>query len=265
MKSCAARYTALVLFAAAAVCGLAPHVASAADAPTQDCCAYPTLPAHARSLGEFVPQGWAIEAQARGVLDEGRHPAVAFILHANGTARLPAMLPRILAVALQTPDGSLDLVVQNHTLLPRLSEDDARWRSYTLGERDSVPARPQAPPLDFHRGALRVRLFEDDDRGPLASHDQTFAFRLKGGTFLLIGYDDSFITGHLGAGGWSIDFLTRKATLTTGDSCAGRAEDVQHCRWRAHPETLKPAPLLSIEDVGDALDFRPQDLFPWNG
>lgn len=230
---------------------------------TPDCCAYPELPAHAASLEQLVPPGWSIETQARGAFDKESRPAVALVLHdapVAATPARPAGVPRILAVALQNPDGSYDLTVQNHTLIPRLSEQD-RY-DYHLGagkpEKDV-----EIPGLDFHRGALRVRLFAEFDTGSAAEDDRTYTFRLVGGRLLLIGYDSSFVLYSLESGAWSIDFLTRKISLTSGESCAGRSDVIRHCRWRTSWKDLKAGPLLTIDEVGNGLsDFEPENLWP---
>lgn len=69
-----------------ALIALAVSAAPAAASAASSRCAYPTLPAHARSIEQFVPTGWRIESRVRGVLEEGKRPAVAFILHAASQA-----------------------------------------------------------------------------------------------------------------------------------------------------------------------------------
>lgn len=59
-----------------ALIALAVSAAPAAASAASSRCAYPTLPAHARSIEQFVPTGWRIESQVHGVLDEGKRPAV---------------------------------------------------------------------------------------------------------------------------------------------------------------------------------------------
>lgn len=225
---------------------------------------YPTLPAHVQAVEQLVPPGWSVETRASGILDEGRRPAVALVLHATSAQAAPdypETAPRLLVVAVRGAEGGYDVALQNHTLMPQLTADDLKFHGYDLGRR--AQGGGEVPGLDFHKGTLRVRLYEwctchipDDDR--------TYTFRLQGGKFMWIGYDSQVVNSHLESAAWSIDFLTRKISLTSGESCAGRADVLKHCRWKEDWAALKPGPLQSIEEVGSGLSFEPQLLWPEN-
>jgi hypothetical protein len=211
------------------------------------CCSYPSLPAHARTIEQFIPAGWSIETQSGGALEEGHHEAVALLLRPSKTGAADATLPRILAVVETASDGTYDLVLQNHTLIPRLSDELADKIDYDL------KGGPQ-----LQGGSLRITVNRSIMVGPTAEADRTFIFRRISDRFVLIGYDERFVTYRLETGGVSINYLTNKFSRTTGENCAGRKDVVKRCRFNTTWHELKPAPLLSIEQVDDGFAFDPK-------
>lgn len=94
-------------------------------------------------------------------------------------------------------------------------------------------------------------------RGPTAALNPTYTFRFKRDRLLLIGFDSTGVNYSLVSYGVTINHLTGKASRTIGESCAGRDEVLDKCRWRTEPAPFERGPLLSIDEVGDGLDFNP--------
>jgi hypothetical protein len=242
---------------------LANSAPDATGPSAAECCSYPTLAPHVRTEKEWVPAGWVVEATAQGILEEGRRSAVALILRDDTAAQPdspPDTRPRLLVVGFLASAGGYDLALQNHTLLPRLTRDQALRYEYELGRRKEDGS--EAPGVDFHHGTLRVRLYFAFSGGMTAEDDRTYSFRVKDGRLLWIGYDSSVVGSDLGSAAWSVDFNSGKISLTSGDSCAGRLDVIKHCRWRTTWRSFQPKPLLSIEEVGSGLEFKPQELWP---
>lgn len=211
---------------------------------------YPTIIPHSATLDGFVPKGWRIESQAQGVLEPSHQPAVAFLLH-KGSGDDESD-PRLLAVALEKPNGSFDLILQNHTFIPRLTHPAAN---------DPGPDYSGDPKVEIKRGALRIYLSENWSMGSNSDMDHVFTFRFDGRRFLLIGYQYFAVTQSLDTGKVSINYLTHKLSRSRGADCAGREDVVKHCRWNTTWKAWPARPLLSIEDIGNGLDFDPGDVW----
>jgi len=223
--------------------------ATAPKAEPASCCAYPPIAAHARTIEEFVPTGWSIEAESRGTLDEDHRDAISLLLRSTARAKsdvAPSTLPRILAVVERANDGSYDLVLQNHALIPRLENKVARDVDYDLKRGPQILG-----------GVLKVKINRSIMVGSTAEVDQTFTFRRSNGRFVLIGYDEGFVTYHQDTGSVSVNYLTNKFSRTVGVNCAGRKDVVKRCKPNTTWQGLKPAPLLSIDQVGNGFAFHP--------
>lgn len=224
-----------------------------------NCCTYPVLPKHAQSIDGLVPAGWRIEIQERGLLNGDRRTAVALVLRSANPAYLEKngdnTNPRILAVAFVNADGSYELALQNHTLIPRPSAD--REFDYNLG--DTVKGQEQKGLL-FVRGALAVNINENFYAGPSASLLQTFVFRFRNGNFELIGYDRIGVAVYGAELIQSYNFLTRRKSSAHGEGCAGSIQSIkENCRFKTIWTELPPDPLMTIEDVGNSLEFAPEE------
>jgi len=213
---------------------------------------YPALPREAASAEGFVPPGWQLEAQARGDLNGDGKADLAFVLHATDPKNVVAnpdglgvksldTNPRILAAAFARVSGDgYDLVLENHALIPRRTDpvmDDPF---------DSVAASG----LEVARGTLRLRLGVFASAGSWGMSNMTWTFRWQTGRFELIGYDRT--DTNRGSGeieGLSVNYLTRRAKRTVGSI----ESDAEKTRW----ETLARGPLLSLDEVGDGLEFDP--------
>ena len=212
---------------------------------------YPALPRQAASAEGFVPPGWQLEAQAKGDLNGDGAEDLALVLHAtdpNNVVANPDGLgvdkldtnPRILAVVFARNAG-YELALENHALIPRRTDpvmDDPF---------DSVAASG----LEVARGTLRLRLGVFASAGSWSMSTIATTFRWQNGRFELIGYDRT--ETNRGSGeieGLSINYLTRRAKRSQGTI----ESDAEKSRW----ETLPRGPLLSLDEVGDGLEFDPE-------
>ena len=206
---------------------------------------YPRLAPSASSAKGFVPSGWRLEAQAEGDLDEDGTADLAMVL--RGTD--PALVvrneglgdpefdtnPRILAVALSR-GGQYELVVQNHTLIPR--------------REDPVVEDPfEESGIEIQRRTLRVRLSFFMSAGGWETSTSTFTFRTYGGRQLrLIGFSRDTRQRNTGAiSAVSANFLTGRARVET----APHDEAKRRTLWKSIPTHLLP-----IEKISNGLEFR---------
>lgn len=240
-----------VLSAAAAllVC-FAATTAQALDAPAAS---YPSLPRQAAAAEGFVPPGWRLETKVEGDLNGDGKPDLALVLRdtdarnvvANPDGLGPDSLdtnPRILAVAFARAGGGYALALENHTLIPRHTDP-------VLDDPFDSIARSG---LEVARGTLRLRLGVFASAGGWSMATIATTFRWQNGRFELIGYDRT--ETNRGSGeidGLSINYLTRKAKRTRGTI----ESDAETARW----ETLPRRPLLGLDEVGDGLEFDPDN------
>lgn len=222
-----------------------------------NCCAYPVLPTHASALADFVPSGWRIEIEGRGALNGDSRTAVAFVLRSTNAAyvtKLSNTNPRILAVAFTNPDGSYELALQNHTLIPRPT--DTRDFDYELG---NASKGNEQKGLSFKRGMLRVAINENIYVGPSAGVYRTFTFRYRGARFELVGYDSTGIGTSNEEIVDSYNFLTRRKNTAKGEGCVGNLEDIQkYCQYKTVWTDIPNGPLLTLDNIGSGLEFSPQ-------
>lgn len=227
-------------------------LASAASAQLADppAVTYPTLPATAANAKGFVPNGWRLEARATGDLDGDGKADLAFVIHdADKRNVLPNpdgigdnpfdTNPRILAVAFGAGAGQpYRLALQNSTLIPRRDNP---------GMDDPFDAKQG---LSIARGALNVKLSLFMNAGGTTIYDNRFTFRRQGGQFMLIGFDQALAERNTGqVTSTSVNYATGKVRIETGKSGSARQKRTDR--------SLPKKPLLTIEQVGDGLEFDP--------
>ena len=224
----------------------------AADARAQDLAlpdvSYPDLPKQAAGPDGFVPPGWRLEARAAGDLDRDGLADLALVLRQQDPKNILAndglgedpfdTNPRILAVALRNPQEGYRLVVANHALIPRRT--------------DPVLADPlEEGGIDIKRGALQVALYRFASAGGWGMGMTTFTFRMRDGRFELIGYDSDTTARNTGEmREISVNYLTGRVKVTRGHI----ESDETEVTWRKLPRR----PLLTIDAVGDGLEFDPE-------
>jgi hypothetical protein len=210
---------------------------------------YPALPAAAAGAEGFVPAGWRVEAKAEGDLNGDRAADLAIVLRAQDPANVLRndtgwgegefdTNPRILAVAFSVPGGGYRLAAENHALIPRRTNPS---------QTDPFFADDS---LHVARGALRIYLERLMSAGGWGAGTTTFTFRWQGNALRLIGYDFSNVqrnTGRLST--LSINYLTRRMKTAAGNI----ASDAERVRWTRLPAR----PLLTIDQIGDGLEFDP--------
>ncbi len=209
---------------------------------------YPTLPAEAAGAEGFVPKGWRLEAQASGDLNKDGIADLAIVLQDTDPAKLVEhdglgaspldSNPRLLAVAFGERGGDYKLATTNHTLIPR--------------RVDPVIADPldEAGGIGIARGGLQIKLYLFSSAGSWDTRDASFTFRWQKGAFRLIGFDATNVQRNTGVVETnSVNYLTGKVETATGtiDSDENHVERSK----------IKPAPLLTLDEVGDGLAFDP--------
>lgn len=222
-------------------------IAQEADDDTPPPVVYPTLPVQAAQAEGFVPKGWRLEYSQRGDLNtDGRDDLLMVlrmhepknVVHNEGLGQDQFDTnPRILAAAFASDTG-YRLQMQNHTLIPR--PDSPVMDDYLEG--------PEA--LKIARGAFSVTLFSFASAGSWSTGHSAYTFRHQDGCFRLIGYDDDNTQRNSGeTTNTSVNFLTRKAIVTTGS--------IETDKTKAKTHKLAKKPLLCLDEVGDGFEFDP--------
>lgn len=206
----------------------------------------PPIVARAPDAEGFVPRGWRLEQRARGDLDADGRSDLALLLRGDDPAlRIAGRMcddpfdtnPRIFVVALARPDGGYRRVVANARLVPR---------------RDNPCAVDwiEEGALGIGRGGVSLHLYRMMSAGGWASGTTRFTFRWRENALRLIGFDYTHVARNSGeTAGIGINYLTRRVRTETGriDGDSGQV------RW----SRLAPAPLLTIDQIGDGLAFDP--------
>jgi hypothetical protein len=212
---------------------------------------YPALPAAAANAEGFVPAGWRIEAKAEGDLDGGGAADLALVLRAQDPANIVAndsgwceqafdTNPRILAIAFAVTGGGYRLAVQNHALIPRRDNPcQVDW----FGDGS----------LEVKRGTLRLYFEHMMSAGGWDAGTTTIRLRWQDRALRLIGYDFSNVQRNSGRMSLlSINYLTRRVKTTTGNVSV----EAEKIRWTRLPAR----PLLTIDQIGDGMQFDPDGL-----
>ena len=226
--------------------------------PAQDALpevSYPKLAPTASDAQGFVPDGWRLEAQQTGDLNGDGLPDLALALQQQDSSNIVSdgvicgetvdTNPRILVVALAQRSGDYRLMVQDHTLIPRY--DNACAEDWFSGEGVAESG------LEVARGAVRVRLGRFMTAGGWGMGSTTYTFRWQGEALRLVGFDYTNVqrnTGEMDT--LSINYLTRRVKITEGSI----SESKQRSRW----STIPDRPLLTIEQVGNGMEFNPNGL-----
>ena len=211
--------------------------------------AFPTLPAHAPSVEGFVPAGWRLESKASGDLNGDGRADYVLVLRQDDPRKVidgrpqggPERYdtnPRLLAVVFANPARGYDLALENHTLIAR-----------TVDPSQQDPLDPdgvQPGGVDIKRGTLQVTLgYFAGDMGR-----ETYTFRFQNGGFGLIGFDSIDVARSRGTTeAISVNYATRRMRHSTGTI----SSDAEKVTWT----TLPRKPLLTIEQIGDGLEFNP--------
>jgi len=216
---------------------------------------YPVLAETARDAKGFVPGGWKLEIQDTGDLDGDGLPDLAFAVHQRDPSNIVPngplcgdtldTNPRILAVALAQRGGGYRLATQNHSLVPR--------RDNACAEDGFDSEGVIGGGMDVMRGTLRVRLGRFMSAGGWSMGSITYTFRWQQGALRLIGYDYTNVQRNNGEmKTLSINYVTRRVKIGAGSVGDG---DVK-TRW----STVPVRPLLTIDEIGDGLEFDPNGL-----
>lgn len=229
-----------------ALCGACGFAAAEPAIPPVS---YPALVKHARSIEGFLPLQWRMELKQSGDLNGDGRDDVVLVLRAVDPGNIIDMReqggpenydtnPRILMVAFANAAGGYDLAMENHTLIGRTTEPSAQ---------DPLdPNGVQAGGVAIKNGTLQVTLgYFGGNMGHL-----TYTFRFQNAGFRLIGYDSIDVERSQGTFSQvSVNYVTRRMSRSVGKI----SDDGDKATWTKLPAK----PLLTIEQVGDGLDFQP--------
>ena len=209
---------------------------------------YPNLPHHAATLSAFVPQGWKLTDKAVGDLNGDKIPDAALAIWMDDPRNKisPSYDPKtrydtnpmMLVVVFGSKGGAYDLAVANHKLIPR---------------RENPNQDPPFNGVSIANGVLHVKMHEFLEAGGWWLGKMSFAFRWQDGALRLIGYDRDRIIKPTGATDVaSVNYPARRMMVKTG-TMAGDTPD------ETKTVTLPGKPLLTIDEVGDGLQFDPDE------
>jgi hypothetical protein len=212
---------------------------------------YPALPARGATAAGFVPTGWRIDRRAEGDLDGDGRADLALVLRDTDRRNVIANSgfgerrfdtnPRLLMILLAVRDGrGYRLALTNHSLIAR-RDNPSQMDPFAPGESK----------MRIVRRTLKIQLQRFMSAGGADAGPTSFTFRWQGDTLRLIGFEMSNVQRMTGeTSSVSIDYLTRRMRLGSGRI----EDDADRVRWK----TLPPRPLLTIDAVGDALEFDPE-------
>jgi hypothetical protein len=216
--------------------------------PVIPAASYPALVKHARSIEGFLPWQWRVELKVSGDLNGDGRDDVALVLRAIDERNIVDMRrqggpdnydtnPRILMVAFANAVDGYNLALENHTLIARTTEPSAQ---------DPLdPDGVQQGGVAIKNGTLQVTLgYFGGNMGHL-----TYTFRYEKGAFKLIGYDGVDVERSKGViSQISMNYSTRRMSRSVGSI----SDDKNKVTWTKLPAK----PLLTMEQVGDGLDFK---------
>jgi hypothetical protein len=221
----------------------------AAAEPAIPAASYPALVKHAQSVEGFLPWEWRIELKVSGDLNGDGRDDVVLVLRAIDDRNVIDMRgqggpesfdtnPRILMVAFANAAGGYDLALENHTLIARTTEPSAQDPLDPNGVQEGGVA--------IKKGTLQVTLgYFGGNMGHL-----THTFRFQGGRFALIGFDSVDVERSKGTiRQVSVNYATRRMERSIGKI----SDDIN----KVTRTTLPAKPLLTMEQVGDGLQFNP--------
>ncbi len=241
------RHLTLSAFAAVAIAA-APVPARSFDLPDVT---YPRLVKEAASPAGFVPRGWLLEKEFSGDLNRDGIADRVLLIRQNDPKNVIKhdalgenpfdSNPRILAVVFGRSSGAgYALALENHTLIPRRE----------------IPAAsdPLEDPggIAIERGALRIKLHHFMSAGGWSAWTVAYTFRHQNQRFELIGLDRSEMMRNSGEEREiSINYSTGRMSITTTSM---EDDTKKRVRWR----TLPSRPLLTVDRIGNGLEFNPE-------
>ncbi len=204
---------------------------------------YPTLVAEASSAEGFVPKGWKLDHRQSGDLNGDGLDDLMLVLidddprnlvsHESFSENPVNTNPRILAVAFAEKSKAYRLVLENHTLIPRIVEpvfEDPFQKDGSV----------------VSNGTMKISLYAFGS----AIWQPVLQFRYDHGAFELIGFEGNVSDRFSGVTtGTSVNYLTGQAEITTGS--------IENDATKKTTRKLKKAPLLKLQDIGSGLDFSP--------
>lgn len=178
----------------------------------------PQLPDSGGSIADFIPDGWAPLDTAIGDLNNDRRDDVVLVLQCldtipgDTTGIDPYMLPsppRKLAVLLATENG-FRIALDNDRFILRASEGG--W----LDPFEGVEVKDGLLVIHFYGGSAW-------------RNSNTYTFRFDQGAFALIVAEAVEYHVYDGIGvSYSLDFLTHRVTVTTGNKTENEAGNETH-------------------------------------
>jgi hypothetical protein len=188
---------------------------------------YPIFNKSGKTIKDFIPSNWFLKDSTVGDLNGDKIPDLAMVVEYKDTieeirpdSTVNKASPRILLILFKNPHSSLyDLFLQNNSFIIRCGESGMDPEAYG---KLSISKRVLFIEFDFIRGMSIYR------------------FRYQKEDFYLIGATSNGVAGGRFYG-TDVNFLTKKAKLTTGE-ISGEHEKVE---WR----TILTQSLPKLEDL----------------
>ncbi|HEY8402251.1 MAG TPA: hypothetical protein VIK89_13375 [Cytophagaceae bacterium] len=187
-----------------------------------------TLKAEGKSLDDLIPKGWVLLDSAYGDLNKDGIKDLAFVIQDTNPSNLEFndntfgndtinLNPRILGIYFGNSTGAFKKQLQsNDFIILRDSPTmDEPFDGLTISDK----------------GILQINFHFWYSAGSWYASDHSYKFRFQNSKFALIGYDSH--SAHRATGettDYSINFLTRKMSITKGNFSEDKPESVE---WKS--------------------------------
>ena len=230
---------------------LAPQAQAQAQAFEVPEVTWPEIVEHADTIAGFVPPGWRIEHESRGLLDADALDDALLVLRMDDPGNVidgarPGgdaldTNPRMLVVALATGDGGWRRVMSDHALVPRTVSP--HLEDFLADSEASLGIRPNR--------TWSVSLHSFASAGTWTTSEVGYTFRLEDDCMRLVGFDSFDL--HRASGEimtTSVNYLTGRAWTQAGHVSKDESGPK---RWTRVATNAR----ICIEDVGHGLSFQP--------
>jgi hypothetical protein len=188
------------------------------------------------AVQSFVPKGWKIIATTKGDLNKDGAEDIAIVIEDTKKANFKKntgmgspelnLNPRQLLILFKNKGtDAYSLIAKADSFIPEANDEENPCLADPLLESGDVT---------INKGLLVVEFNYWYSCGSSGVSHKTYTFRFQDNVFMLIGYDSSDFNRFSGEiGNISINFLTKKKSITSGENEFGEGDAKPKVVWKA--------------------------------